>query len=137
MSFYLKTFVASIILLGAFDYIWLGHIAKPFNDRQLQEIAILQGGEVAPLKAPAALVYLLMAIALTAFAAPFIQEDSLWKCALSGALLGLCIYGIYDFTNLAILKNYPLKFALVDMAWGTFSFGLANTCLFFLRRWLV
>lgn len=33
-------------------------------------------------------------------------------------LLGLCTYAVYDFTNLAILKNYSLSFALMDSLWG-------------------
>lgn len=33
-------------------------------------------------------------------------------------LLGLCIYGIFDLTNIAIFKNYQLIPALVDTVWG-------------------
>jgi uncharacterized membrane protein len=37
-------------------------------------------------------------------------------------LLGLCIYGIFDFTNIAIFKNYKLVPALVDTVWGGILF---------------
>ena len=33
-------------------------------------------------------------------------------------LLGFCIYGIFDLTNIAIFKNYQLIPALVDTVWG-------------------
>ena len=33
-------------------------------------------------------------------------------------LLGLCTYAVYDFTNLATLKQYTLQFALMDSIWG-------------------
>ena len=33
-------------------------------------------------------------------------------------LLGFCIYGIFDFTNIAIFKNYQLIPSLVDTVWG-------------------
>jgi len=33
-------------------------------------------------------------------------------------LLGLCTYAVYDFTNLATLKNYSLTFAIIDSLWG-------------------
>lgn len=33
-------------------------------------------------------------------------------------LLGLCIYGIFDFTNLAIFKDYSLFNSIIDMLWG-------------------
>ena len=33
-------------------------------------------------------------------------------------LLGFCIYGIFDLTNIAIFKNYQLIPAIVDTVWG-------------------
>ena len=33
-------------------------------------------------------------------------------------LLGATTYGIFDFTSMAILKNYKLNIALMDMFWG-------------------
>ena len=33
-------------------------------------------------------------------------------------LLGYCIYGIFDLTNIAIFKNYQIIPALVDIVWG-------------------
>lgn len=33
-------------------------------------------------------------------------------------LLGATTYGIFDFTSMAILKNYKLNIALIDMFWG-------------------
>jgi uncharacterized membrane protein len=41
-------------------------------------------------------------------------------------LLGLCIYGIYDFTNIAIFKNYKLLPALVDTVWGGVLFYMVT-----------
>lgn len=137
MTFYIKTFFVGLIILGALDFIWLGIIAKNFNAEQLQDLALMENGEFAPLKIPALITYLIMALALTVFAAPQIQNENLATCALYGALLGFSLYGVYEFTNLAILKNYPLKFALVDVAWGTFLYASANSGLFLLRRWLI
>lgn len=36
------------------------------------------------------------------------------------ALFGFFTYGIYNFTSLAIYKNYPFKVAIIDTLWGTF-----------------
>jgi uncharacterized membrane protein len=33
-------------------------------------------------------------------------------------LLGLCVYGIYEGTNYAIFKNWPLYLFFVDTLWG-------------------
>ncbi len=71
---------------------------------------------------PAVVVYVLLALGTILFVFPKIT--SLGTAALYGAFLGLIVYGVYDMTNLAIITGWPLKFALVDMAWGTVSGGL-------------
>ena len=41
-------------------------------------------------------------------------------------LLGLFTYGIFDFTNMALFKNYNLTIALQDTIWGGILFTLVN-----------
>ena len=38
-------------------------------------------------------------------------------------LLGFCVYGIYDGTNYAIFKNWPIQFAIMDTVWGGVLFA--------------
>jgi uncharacterized membrane protein len=40
-------------------------------------------------------------------------------------LYGVCIYGVYDFTNLAIFTDYDWRLAIADTLWGGFlmAFG--------------
>ena len=33
-------------------------------------------------------------------------------------ILGLCVYGVFDFTNIAIFKNYKWIPAMLDTLWG-------------------
>ncbi|MDE3157076.1 MAG: DUF2177 family protein [Acidobacteriota bacterium] len=40
------------------------------------------------------------------------------------ALLGLVVYGVYDFTNYSTLRDWPLTLAVVDTAWGTVASAL-------------
>ena len=35
-----------------------------------------------------------------------------------GAMLGLVVYGVYDFTNYSTLRQWPLVLAFADVAWG-------------------
>ena len=44
-------------------------------------------------------------------------------------LMGLATYAVYDFTNLATLKNYSLAFALVDSLWGGILFSIVKLIL--------
>lgn len=38
-----------------------------------------------------------------------------------GALFGLCVYGVYNFTNLYAFRGYDLRTAARDVAYGTLS----------------
>ena len=39
---------------------------------------------------------------------------------------GIVVYGIFDFTNLAIFTNYNLKTALIDILWGGILMALVT-----------
>lgn len=67
-----------------------------------------------------AVVYLFMAALLYVFIIK--DRRPLWEAT----LLGLATYGIYDFTNHAILKNYDLQIAVMDTVWGATLFTLTT-----------
>ena len=50
--------------------------------------------------------------------APAAEADSVMKAVISGAVFGLVAYATYDLTNLAVMKGFTLKIALIDMVWG-------------------
>jgi uncharacterized membrane protein len=41
-------------------------------------------------------------------------------------LLGFCVYGVYDATTYALLKDYPLYMACMDTLWGGILFVLVT-----------
>jgi uncharacterized membrane protein len=43
--------------------------------------------------------------------------------------LGLATYAVYDFTNLATLRDYEPLFAVVDSLWGGVLFYIARSVL--------
>jgi uncharacterized membrane protein len=43
--------------------------------------------------------------------------------------VGAATYAVYDFTNLATLKNYDVKFAFADSLWGGILFYIGHTVL--------
>jgi uncharacterized membrane protein len=131
---FIKIYFSSLVIFGLLDFIWLGVIMKSFNNSQLASIAYMDGGQVDPHKTPALLVYLLMALAMTVFVGVKLRESSFLGSVSLGAILGLTAYGIYDLTNLSIIKDYPLPFALVDMTWGTVQFALTAAILFAARN---
>ena len=109
------------------DFLWLGFVVKDFNLGQLSLIGRIENGKFDLLMWPAGLAYLLMALSVALFSAPRAAvSGSGFEAFFWGAALGLVIYGVFDMTNLAILKNYPVLFAAADMAWGTFLYGLVT-----------
>lgn len=40
------------------------------------------------------------------------------KSVLDAFILGIVIYGVFESTNLAIFKNWPLYLVVVDTLWG-------------------
>ncbi|WP_395701924.1 DUF2177 family protein [Aquabacterium sp.] len=103
---------AMLLTIGLLDAVWLGWLARGLYQR---EIGALLSGQVQAL--PALLFYLgypagLWWLALTP--RPDSWTQAAWRCA----LLGLIAYGTYDFTNLATLKGWSWRIALVDTGWG-------------------
>lgn len=118
---YLIAYVATAIVFFSLDYVWLGTIAKDFYARGLGPLM-----RETPDFAVAGIFYLFYVAGVVFFAVlPALQAGS-WKTALLyGALLGLFAYGTYDMTNLATLRGWPVRVAVVDMAWGAALTGLA------------
>jgi uncharacterized membrane protein len=54
---------------------------------------------------------------------PAFQAQSVSQGLIYGALLGLIAYGTYDLTNLAVMKGFTTKIAIIDMIWGTVLTG--------------
>lgn len=123
----IKSFFTAFALFIVFDFIWLGYVMKDYNMNQLAEIGRIENG-VFSLHYPAAIAtYFLMALAIPLFVLPKLTgNNSVSRSFFIGALMGLIIYGVFDLTNLAILKNYPLAFIAPDMAWGAFVYGLVT-----------
>ena len=64
--------------------------------------------------------YTLYALGVCIFViVPALSKQS-WIYALQyGALFGLFCYMTYDFTNLAVIRNFPTQLAFIDIAWGS------------------
>ena len=106
------TFLSILVILLLFDSVYLFVTKAIFGEMvaKIQRTAIqfrLEG---------AIIVYLLLAVALYYFIVK--PGLSVWKAG----LLGLVIYGTFDFTNYAMFKNYDLKIAIMDTVWGSLLF---------------
>lgn len=105
--------VIAFILL---DGLWLGLLMKGFYRDQLAPIARMANGGFAPNWAAALVVYVLLGAGIAWFVVP--RASGLVSAAGIGALFGVVVYGVYDFTNYSTLRQWPFALTLVDVAWG-------------------
>ncbi|REJ74762.1 MAG: DUF2177 family protein [Acidobacteria bacterium] len=126
-----KAFVGSLAVFLVLDLLWLRVITRDYYPRQIGHLM----AENAQLGAAAVfyLVYLLGLVHLAVL--PAVRGGGWSEAALSGAVLGLVAYGTYGFTNLAVLREWPLAMTLVDTAWGVVLTGLASLGGFWAAQW--
>lgn len=117
-----KLFLIALVLFLFTDMIWLGFIAKAWYLKEYAPWLRLENGQLQPIWWATGLVYFLFTLSVIVFILP-LAKGSMFAGLLYGAAMGMIVYGIYDFTCLAILKDWPLKMAFVDWAWGTFLCG--------------
>lgn len=107
-------FIAFPVFL-VIDLAWLGFVARHFYKDQLGALMSPKPNWVA-----AIIFYLLFVAGLVFFVIqPSVEKADIAHALLTGAFFGLVTYATYDLTNLATLRNWPLKMTLVDLLWGT------------------
>ena len=122
-----KRIVLTIVIFLTIDFFWLLVIAKNFYDQQL-------GSFQRTINWLAALpVYLLIPLGIGFFVLPKSNNQALLALGW-GAVYGLIVYGVYDLTNLATLKNWSLTMVIVDILWGMFICSLTSWLVFYLTH---
>jgi uncharacterized membrane protein len=128
-----RIFVTTLIVIPVLDFFWLGMIASKFYVSRMDQIAnIDENGKMRVVYWAAGVVYLLLALGISFFTGNYIEDaDNALQAFGFAAAFGFVAYGIYDFTNYATLKSYPLSLVAADMAWGTFVCGAAGMTAYF------
>lgn len=106
----LKDLIVIIIILLAIDAIWLTIIKESYNKQVLD----IQKEPMQINIYSAAVTYILIAFGLV-YLVKDLPED---KRLMAAFVFGLSGYGIYDFTNGAIFKNWNFKLGVADTIWG-------------------
>jgi uncharacterized membrane protein len=87
----------------------------------------------------ALIAYIFMIFSIIFVAIPFTSQNiaakdtltsKLYKSILYGGSVGLSIYGIYNFTCLALFDNYSLTVGIKDTIWGSFLYSLVTFTYF-------
>lgn len=115
----LKLFLIAFVVFIITDMIWLGCIAKNLYFQHYKPWLNLVDDQLKPIWWATLIVYLLFALGVVVFIIP-LAHNSTYFAACYGAILGAIIYGVYDFTCLAIFKGFPIEMGVLDWFWGTF-----------------
>ena len=104
---------AAVLVILVLDGIWLGFVAKGLYQ---EEMGALMNDS--PRWGPAILFYLVYPIGLV-FLVTAGGIPSIGSAALRGAVIGAMAYGAYNATNLAVIRGFSDKLAVIDFCWGT------------------
>lgn len=124
----LKLFGIAFVVFSILDALWLGLIATSFYSKEFGDLARRTvDGALSPHWGAAIAAYIVLVLAVVVFILPQftgkpISPGIFWY----GALFGVVVYGVYDLTNLATLKDWSLKVTVLDMLWGGVIYGTTS-----------
>ena len=116
--------LASAIVFISIDFIYL-NVMKGYFDNQIKSI---QGSQPKMNFLGAALCYIFLIAGINYF---IIKPR---KSVSEAFLLGIVIYGVYETTNYALLKDWSILTVIIDTLWGGLLFAATTYIVNLLRR---
>lgn len=118
----IKILLLSIITLPIIDSIYLKNISSHY-----QQLVYTITKEPLKLNMTKALItYIFLIIAINYFILNNLTENNYKQKIIDAFILGLVIYGTFDFTSGALFKDYDYKTAIIDTIWGGILFALTT-----------
>lgn len=114
----------------AVDLIWLLGIAKNLYRDEMGDLMATE-----PRLFAALAFYLIYALGVCLFVIfPALSKQSCADVLIYGALFGFFCYMTYDLTNLAVIRHFSTKLALIDIVWGSFVTALCSGITYWLAN---
>jgi len=127
---YLTAYIAAALAFVAMDFCWLTVMTPRLYQPDLGPLMLAK-----PNFPVAVLFYVLFLAGVVVFAvSPALAKGRWSTAAVLGALFGFLAYATYDLTNLATLKDFTVRLAAADMAWGAVVSGVAATAGYLAAR---
>jgi len=117
-------FLVSAIIFVVIDFIYL-NVMKGYFDNQIKKI---QGSTIKMNYLGVALCYIFLIIGINYFIIKPRRSVS------DAFLLGIIIYGVYETTNLALLKDWSILTVIIDTLWGGLLFAATTYIVNLLRN---
>jgi uncharacterized membrane protein len=120
---YLAVYFSFLLTLIVIDLIWLLGIAKGLYRDEMGSLMASEPKLLAALG-----FYLFYALGATIFViVPAVTKQTWLYAAQYGALFGFFCYMTYDLTNLAVIRDFPVRLALIDIVWGSALTAISAT----------
>jgi len=125
-----KTYLIALVVFFLIDIFWLVVVARKLYQQELGYIMSPKPNWVA-----AGIFYLIFIGGVVFFVInPALEKNSWVYALLVGMLFGFITYSTYDLTNLATLKDWPIKITIIDLIWGTSLGGIVSTVTYFILK---
>jgi len=115
--------LVSAVIFIVIDFVYLNVMKDYFNN----QIKRVQGTPIKMDFLGAALCYILLIIGINYFIIKPRRSVS------DAFLLGIIIYGVYETTNLALLKDWSILTVIIDTLWGGLLFAATTYVINLLR----
>jgi uncharacterized membrane protein len=130
MDIYIKYLIISVVLIFL-DFMWISFNMTAYSNTILK----IQKSALEPRLEHTIIAYIIIFFSVIYVAIPFtVQnikkgeaiENKLLKSLMYGGAVGFSIYGIYNFTSLAIYKDMDTTVGIMDTLWGTTLYTLTT-----------
>lgn len=121
----IRSIIIITIVVLLLDTLWLGYIGRTLYLNALSELMRSDDGQIKVNYIAAAMTYTVLILGITFFVLP-LAKGNILAALLWGGFFGFVCYGIYDFTNMAILPKWPLAISIIDIIWGCILSGVAS-----------
>lgn len=138
MNIYLKYFIISIVIIFL-DIAWISLNLTKYS----KEVLKVQKAALNLRYEHAIIAYIIILFSILYIAIPFTSqsikinnggngskdisiENKLLYSLMYGGALGFSVFGIYNFTSLAIYKDLDATIAITDTIWGTTLYTLST-----------
>lgn len=128
----IRNYFISFGLFMFIDLIWLGFIAKDLYAKALGHLMSSKVNWFA-----AIVFYLIFIVGIQYFVLnPALIHQDFVKLVLDALMFGFLTYATYDLTNLATLKDWPIKLTAIDLVWGSSLSLMVSLLSYIIIQWL-
>jgi uncharacterized membrane protein len=110
---YLKMYLFAALAFFPLDMLWLGLLGRPIYTRQIGHLMAEQVDWLA-----AGIFYLMFLAGLLYFVVVPSADATASQVLIKGAAFGFITYATYEFTNKAVIADWPWPIVFVDVLWG-------------------